>query len=93
MRKPMVTRTIISTKATVLCLNVETAEPCNKEFVLPRTYKDEKKILKAIEAMNDDENLKAVHVVKVETLEELYGMTEEEFIKNAEILPPRTATK
>ena len=48
MRKPMVTRTIKSTVATVLCLDVEKAEPFNYTVELARTYKDEKHLMKAI---------------------------------------------
>ena len=38
-RIPMVTRTIQTTTANVLCLNIKEGEPFNKEVVLPRTYK------------------------------------------------------
>ena len=36
-RQPMVTRTIQTTHATVLCLNIPDAEPFNQTVVLPRT--------------------------------------------------------
>ena len=88
-RVPQVTRTIITTKANVLCLNIETAEPFNKEVILPRTYKDEKHLMKAVSQVVDNEHEKAVHVVDTEIVETLYGMTEQEFIEKAKILPPR----
>lgn len=89
MRKPMVTRTIITTQATVLCLNVETGEPFNETVTVTRTYKDEKKLLKKITEMVDTETVKAVHIVDKVEVSTLYGMSEEEFIKVAKILPPR----
>ena len=92
-RVPQVTRTIITTKANVLCLNIETAEPFNKEVILPRTYKDEKHLMKAVSQVVDNEHEKAVHVVDTEIVETLYGMTEQEFIEKAKILPPRKATE
>lgn len=90
MRKPQVTRTIITTQATVLCLNVETGEPFNETVVVPRTFKDEKKLLKKITEMVDTETVKAVHIVDKVEVSILYGMSEEEFIKVAKILPPRS---
>ena len=91
-RIPMVTRTIITTKANVLCLDLDKAEPFNKDVVLPRTYKDEKSLMKKVSAIIDDEHTKAVHVVYKEEVETLYGMTEQEFIELATVLPPREKT-
>ena len=55
-RKPMVTRTIQTTRCNVLCLNIVDGEPFNKEIILPRTYKDEKHLMKQVESViNTDE--------------------------------------
>lgn len=89
-RKPMVTRTIVTTKVNVLCLDIQSAEPFNKEVTLPRTYKDEKKLLKKVEEVVNTENVKAVHIVDKTEVETLYGMTEQDFIDNATILDPAT---
>lgn len=88
-RTPMVTRTIVTTKAIIMCLDVEAGEPFNKEVTLPRTYKDEKALLKKVRPLVETDTIKAVHVVDTEEVETLYGMTEQEFIENAQILPPR----
>ena len=89
-RKPMVTRTIVTTKVNVLCLDVQSAEPFNKVVTLPRTYKDDKKLLKKVEEIVNTNDVKAVHVVDKEEVETLYGMTEQDFITNATILDPAT---
>lgn len=89
-RKPMVTRTITTTKVNVLCLDVESAEPFNKAVTLPRTYKDNKKLLKAIEELVNSDTVKAVHIVDKTEIETLYGMTEQDFITNATVLDPAT---
>jgi LytS/YehU family sensor histidine kinase len=89
-RKPMVTRTIITTKVNVLCLDVVSAEPFNKEVILPRTYKDEKKLLKKVEQVVNTDEVKAVYIVDKSEVETLYGMTEQNFIDNATILDPTT---
>lgn len=88
-RKPMVTRTIKSTKAIVLCMDVVAEEPCNITVLLPRTYKDDKDLMKAVKAEVDSVEIKAVHVVSTEIETNLYGMSEADFIKNAVILPAK----
>ena len=90
MRKPMVTRTIKTTKCIVLCANVETAECENKEVILPRTYSDKKKLDKAVHAVVDTPSIKAVQVVSSEEVETLYGMDEQDFINNAKVLDKET---
>lgn len=89
-RKPMVTRTIITTKVNALCLDLVKCEPFNKEFVLPRTYKDDKKLMKALEEVGNTETAKVVHVVDKEEVETLYGMSEQKFIENATVLDKDT---
>lgn len=89
-RKPMVTRTIITTKVIVLCLDVNSAEPFSETVTLPRTYKDEKKLLKSVEEVINTDTVKAVHIVSKKEIETLYGMTEQDFINNAKILDPAT---
>lgn len=89
-RKAMVTRTIITTKCNVLCMELAKAEPFNREVVLPRTYKDDKKLLKKVQELVDNDEVKAVHIVSKEEVETLYGMTEQRFIEGAIILDPKT---
>jgi hypothetical protein len=89
-RKPMVTRTITTTKVIVLCLDVNSSEPFNKTVTLPRTYKDDKKLLKSVEAVINTDTVKAVHIVDKKEIETLYGMPEQDFINNAKILDPAT---
>ena len=88
-RIPQVTRTITTTKANVMCLDIQTGEPCNKEFTAPRTYKNNEKLLKVLKEIEETDELKLVHIVDVTIEETLYGMTEAEFIKYATVLPPR----
>lgn len=88
-RTPQVTRTIKTTKCKVLCLDLVNEQPFTKEVILPRTYKDEKALMKVIAPMVDNGEVKAVHVQSYECEETLYGMTEIEFINAAHILPSR----
>ena len=89
-RKPMVTRTITTTKANVLCMDIQNAEPFNKVVTLPRTYKDDKTLMKKVQEVVETDTVKAVHVVDKEEVETLYGMTEQEFIQEAVVLDPET---
>lgn len=88
-RAPQVTRTIQTTHATVLCMDIENREPCNREVILPRTYKDDNTILKAVKKVIETDTLKPVQVVSSMVQETLYGMSEQDFIAHATILPPR----
>lgn len=86
MRKPMVTRTFQTTKVTVMCLDVDASESVTKVLTLPRTYEDDKKLLKACEEVITEENIKVVHVVDTEVIKKSYGMDEQKFIENAVVL-------
>lgn len=88
-RVPMVTRTITATKIVALCLNIETAEPFNKEVTISGAFKGKKDMMKAAEKLLNTETEKVVHIVFSEEIETLYGMTEQEFIQKAQVLPPR----
>lgn len=92
-RVPMVTRTIVATKANVMCLDVQAGEPCNRIVTVPRTYKDDEALMKKVRPLIETETLKAVHIADKEEIETLYGMTEQEFIEHAEVLPPRNSTE
>ena len=93
-RIAMVTRTIKSTKATVLCVNTEEKTTFTQDVTLAGTYKDNEKLMKAITAIfeNDADNapVKPVAIEAAEVVENLYGMTEQEFLSHAAVLPPRT---
>lgn len=88
-RVPMVTRTIVATKANVMCLDVQKGEPFNESVTVPRTYKDDEALLKKVRPLLETETVKAVHIAEKEEIETLYGMTEQEFIQHAKVLPPR----
>ena len=89
MREPMVTRTIVTTKVVALGMDIETCEPGNKVFILPRTYKDDKAIMKELDKRTEEENFKCVKICSTDIIETLYGMTESDFIRVAKELPPR----
>lgn len=90
-RQPQVTRTIQTTKCNVLCIDLANEQPFTQEVILPRTYKDERSMMKKIKPIVENDNVKAIHVQNFTVESTLYGMTEEEFISVAQILPARTS--
>lgn len=87
MRKRYVTRTIVGTKANVLCLNTRTVEPYNKDFTISGTFDNDENLLKALRKGYETEEEKLVQIVSVTPETVRYGMEEEKFIAMAEILP------
>ncbi len=88
-RVPQVTRTIPTTIVKLFCVNTEDRSTFEQNITLPRTYKDEQKMMKAVEKVLDGEPIKAVSILGYEIKETLYGMSEADFIRQASILPPR----
>lgn len=88
-RIPMVTRTIESTVATIFAVNTEDRSTFEQSIKLAGTYKDNDKLMKAIEKVFSGEPVKPVSIISSEVVSNLYGMTEQEFIRLAKPLPPR----
>lgn len=90
MRKPMVTRTIISTQVIALCVNPQTAETFEQEFILTGKIADKDKVLKKVSKQYSTEDCTIVAIRELKEVNELYGMYEADFIKGAKILDPIT---
>lgn len=92
-RERMVTRTVVTTMVDVLVININTAETGTKTFVLTQNMvKDEKTMLNNAQVMLENEcgeTWKAVAIKNIKEEETLYGMTEQDFMKYAKVLPPR----
>lgn len=90
MRKPMVTRTIISTKVTALCVNPQTAETFEQDFTLSGKIEDKAKALKKATKDYNSDDCTIVAIRELSPIEALYGMSEEDFIAGSVILDPTT---
>ena len=87
----MITRTIKSTRVTAYVLNMTDMTTTERIICLPREYSEGAKLDKAISNCVE-EGFKYV-CVKPNSLiieENLYGMTEQEFISHAKVLDPET---
>mgnify|MGYP007020089158 CR=1 FL=1 len=90
MRQPMVTRTIISTSITALCVNPQTAETFEQEFTLTGKITDKGKVLKRVSKLYNTDECTIVSIRNLKEVNELYGMDEADFIAGAKILDPAT---
>nr|DAI31347.1 MAG TPA: hypothetical protein [Caudoviricetes sp.] len=91
-RKRMVTRTVEQTTAQVMTLDVTTAEVQVYTYNIGGKYTNEE-LLKKLQNLFQTDTLKLVHIESQACNEVLLGMDEEEFIRLAKVLPPRTANK
>lgn len=86
MAKRLVTRTIKGTKCVLLCVDIHTAEPCNRTVTIGAVYKDKKKLLNKCREMIETDELKVVHIVEETEVEEIRAMSEEFFIAHSEVI-------
>ena len=87
-----ITRTIKTAAVTVLALDIESAEPMDKTYILPASIVkngviNEKKAMKIMESMFP-EHIKPVKIVDVELEEKKYSMPESDFIAHSIELNP-----
>lgn len=87
-REKMITRTTTQTTAEIMCLNILTAEVSIETYTIGGTLSEDE-LLKKLRHVYETAAFKLVAVQKLETETLLLGMTEEDFIKYATVLPPR----
>lgn len=86
----MVTRSFEVTRVNVMMCDTITSEVHNKEFDVPRTYKDDNKLLKVVKSMAETDSDKVVTIVDKTVYTKLFGMSEADFLKNSIELDPET---
>ena len=84
MRKPMITRTIQTTRATVMFIDTTNPTPYTNDIVLPRTYKNDDAMLKLVKQMCETPTIKAVAIMSSKVESALYG--ESDFVAHAHII-------
>ena len=90
MRERMVTRTVASVDYVCMIVNVETRKVEDLTVSIPNgaTMTDKARIKAITESLPASNTF--VQIISENVKETLYGMTEEQFIKLAKVLPPRT---
>lgn len=89
-RKAMVSRTIESTLATVLVADLKTEKVQDVVIEVAGKFNTDAKLLEAVEGSLDLTALKPIYVKSAEVKETLLGMYEDDFIKQAIVLDPKT---
>lgn len=85
-RKRMVTRTVKVTRVTANVANIKEQSFGSMEIVVPKQFKSRDKLeKKAQEIIGADVKILTVNSVEPDLIR--YGMPEEEFVKNAVVLP------
>lgn len=88
-RKPQVTRTLTVTEADVLCLDLMQQKPFHKTVLLAGSYPTEPALMKRIRQAVDSTVTKAVSCIKSKTYQQIYAMTEQEFLDRAKPIENR----
>ena len=85
-RERKITRTITSYRATVMCLNTESAEVTLDSFVTTQKFKENIDLLKYLRKRYETDEYKLVKIDKLECFENTYEMSEEQFMSIAQIV-------
>ena len=88
-RIAMVTRTINFTEVTALTVDVIAQTTGTQVFTLSGTFTENEKLMKSLKKEYETDTIKIVSIISTEVNEKLYGMTEQEFMSVAQVLPPR----
>lgn len=91
-RKKMVTRTFKETTATIMCLNVLTAEVLVIDYTIGRDFQNDADCLAAFKEIEETGTFKLVHVENRTVKDVLIGMSEEDFFRYGTVLPPRSGS-
>lgn len=87
-RKPIVQRSMRTTTAKCLCVNLDTSQTVELECQLARSYKTDKQLIATINDLKLlGDNIRAVTVLEKSTKYTTYGMTEQDFLKYATVMP------
>ena len=82
-RQRMITRTITFQETEVMCLNIETAQAHVSTFT---TASPHPLILDQLKARYDTDTVKLVAIINNHTTEQVYGMSEDNFMVLAHII-------
>lgn len=85
-RKRMITRTIKSRTVTVLGIDIETAEPSNKEVTYTPIIDNPAKELAKVKSLVETDTYKVATIVSRTDAEQILGMTEQFFLEHAELV-------
>ena len=89
-REKTITRTIVETTARIMCLDVKSAEVSINDYKIGGEWYNENSLLEKLQSIYNTDTFKLVHIESVTKKEVLLGMSVEDFIRYAKVLPVRT---
>lgn len=89
-KEAKITRTMKTTEVTAVAVNLTTRECFTTVHTLPRTYKDNKEILKVVKANFDTDEINHIDIESVKVIEKRYGLAESKFLEVAEEIPVKS---
>lgn len=89
-KEAKITRTMKTTEVTAVAVDLTTRECVTFTYTLPRTYKDNKEILKVVKATFDTPVLNHIDIESVKVIEKRYGLAESKFLEVAEEIPMKS---
>lgn len=92
-KERMITRTINKTSCIMVVFDVTTNQPTEREATIAGTFKTDEDLTAKLKDLYETETEKVVHVKDVNVISELYGMTEQTFLDNAEIIHKKGETE
>lgn len=94
MKEKLITRTIVSTKVTVLGVNATIGETENRTYVVPGAITDQAKALKLAIKQNTEPEFVPALVVDLAQDEQVYGLEISKFMEHAhEVVRPVSQQK
>lgn len=90
-REKMITRSIVETTVRIMCLDVKSAEVSINEFKIGGEWSAKpSKLLERLQELYDTTTFKLVNIENISEVEVLLGMSLEDFMRYAKVLPSRT---
>lgn len=95
-KEQLITRTVLSTRVTVLGVDEDTGESENRTYILPGDYKDKdkEKVLKKVILVNKEKKYHPAVIVEMVTDEKVMGLEISKFLELAhEVVRPTSQQK
>lgn len=89
-QQTQVTRNVKRTKVILTCIDTTELQVSEKEIMITKVFRTQEELVKFIEKKNIlGENVKLVNIKSFEVVTQIYGLSEDEFIKVAKPIPTR----
>lgn len=95
-KEKLITRTVLSTRVTVLGVDEETGESGNRTYIIPGDYKDKdkEKVIKKVNTVNQEKSYHPSVIVEMITDKKVMGLEISKFLELAhEVVRPESQRK